>query len=620
MPSSVPTLSSAQARAVLAITGAALFMIVLDNLIVVSTLPAIQRDLHVPFSSLEWVVNAYILSFAVLMLTGAALGERFGRRRVFVAGLLVFSGASAAGALAPTLGVLVAARAIQGIGGAVLMPLTLTLLTAEFPPERRGAALGLWSAISGVGVALGPIAGGLLTAGLSWHWIFWVNVPVGLAAAAFAPRVLHESRGEREPIDFGGMALASAGLFAIVWATVRGNSAGWGAPVTLGAYAAGASLLVAFIAWESRSSHPMLPLRLFESSAFSLANACGFLFQFAMFAAFLILVQFLADARHAGTIATGVDTLPWTVMPLLVSAPSGRLGQRIGTQPLMISGLALVTGGIAGIALTLTPTTGALALAPWMVTIGAGIGLFIPNLAALTMRSVAPADIGRASASLNTARQLGAVFGVAVAVAVFELAGSAVSPSAARNGTVAALLIAVAAAALGLALAVGAVWRARAAERVVAPAPAANSNGSGALPADVRVVPVPADPVSIPAPAGSVTAIPRSVPALAALAVAPPRTGPPPAPTTTGSQTVRVRTVAALVPARSNGLAAAATGSGSAPAPEPKGLHAGAGVGGPAPAPRRLRPHGPRRPSRESACPDGASGKSASRPARSLSG
>ncbi|MEA2426761.1 MAG: hypothetical protein QOF37_389, partial [Thermoleophilaceae bacterium] len=287
-------MTARKSRAVIAITGAALFMVVLDNLIVLSTLPAIGRSLHASLPELEWVVNAYILSFAVLMLTGAALGERFGRRRVFVGGLVLFSAASAAAALAPDGGLLIAARLVQGAGGAVLMPLTLTLLSAAFTAERRAAALGTWSAISGLGVALGPIAGGLLTAGLSWHWIFWINVPIGIAAAVLAPRVLEESFGRRERIDVGGLALASGALLAIVWTTVRGNSVGWGAPLTLFGYAAGATLAVGFVRWERRRAHPMLPLRLFASSVFSTSNAAGALLHFSMFGAFFMVVQFLA--------------------------------------------------------------------------------------------------------------------------------------------------------------------------------------------------------------------------------------------------------------------------------------------------------------------------------------
>jgi EmrB/QacA subfamily drug resistance transporter len=417
-------MSPAKSRAVIAVTGAALFMVVLDNLIVLSTLPAIGRSLHASLSELEWVVNAYILSFAVLMLTGAALGERFGRRRVFVGGLVLFSAASAAAAVAPSGGLLIAARLVQGAGGAVLMPLTLTLLSAAFPPERRAAAIGMWSAISGLGVALGPIAGGLLTAGLSWHWIFWVNVPIGIAAALLAPRVLEESFGRRERIDIGGLALASGTLLAIVWTTVRGNSVGWDAPVTLFGYAAAVALVAGFVRWERRREQPMLPLRLFGDSVFSSSNAAGALLHFSMFGAFFMLVQFLAHVRGAGPVTTGVDTLPWTLMPLVVSPLGARLSRRFAPALITATGLAMLGAGVLALAALVGPATSALSLAPALVTIGVGIGLVLPNVAALAMGSVPAADIGKASGTLATARQVGSVVGVAVIVAIFEASGS----------------------------------------------------------------------------------------------------------------------------------------------------------------------------------------------------
>src|SRR4051812_48041434 len=329
-------------RLTIAVTGAALFMVVLDNLIVASTLPSIQRSLGSSLGSLEWVLNAYILAFAVLMLTAAALGDRLGRRRVFFAGVVVFSVASAAGALAPSVGVLVAARAVQGIGGAVIMPLTLTLLGAAFPPDRRAAAVGTWSAISAIGVALGPIAGGILTTALSWHWIFWVNVPVGVAVAALAPRVLDESRGPADRLDLRGLALVSGGLFLVVWGAVRANAAGWGAPQTLVALAAGALLLGVFLAWERRAERPMIPLRLFSSREFSAVNAAGFLLHFAMFAAFIMVVQFLSGARGEGPVSTRVHMLFWTLMPMLVAPYGAPLGRPIPATTLIAPGLRMV--------------------------------------------------------------------------------------------------------------------------------------------------------------------------------------------------------------------------------------------------------------------------------------
>jgi EmrB/QacA subfamily drug resistance transporter len=444
-------------RAVLAVTGVALFMIVLDNLIVLSSLPAIERDLGATLEQLAWVIDAYVLSFAVLMMMGAALGERFGRRRVLVIGLLLFTGSSAAAALSTDTAMLIAARIVQGAGGAVLMPLTLTLLTTNVPTERRPAALGAWSAIAGLGVALGPIAGGLLTSALSWHWIFWVNVPVGLAAALAAPRVLEESRGERAPLDLAGLALATAGLLGLVWATVRGNAAGWDSLQTLAAYAAGVALLAGFVWREATAAHPLLPLGLFRSRAFSLANAVGFFLHFAMFGTFFLVIQFLAEVRGEGPIAAGLYTLPWTAMPLLVSPLAGRLGQRIHPAAVVAAGLTLITAGIGAIALVLAPDAPALELAPGLFSIGVGIGLVLPNLISLALSAVSPADVGRASATLSTARQLGSVFGIAVPVAILQLSGDIV------DGSRAALLSTSLAAAGAVLLALAAVPRVRAA-------------------------------------------------------------------------------------------------------------------------------------------------------------
>ncbi|HEX8104066.1 MAG TPA: DHA2 family efflux MFS transporter permease subunit [Solirubrobacteraceae bacterium] len=438
-----------KSRAVLAVTGAALFMITLDNLIVISALPAIGRGLTASLTELEWVVNAYVLAFAVLILTGAAIGERFGRRRVFVAGLAVFVLGSAAGGLAGTAGSLVAARAVQGVGAALLMPLTLTLLIAAFPLERRARALGVWSAISGLGVALGPVGGGLLTTGLSWHWIFWVNVPVGGAAMLAAPRVLDDGRGRREPLDLVGLGLASAGLLAVVWSTTRGNVVGWTAPVTVAGYLAGAGLLTAFVRWERRAGHPMLPLRLFEARAFSTANAAGFLLHFAMFGAFFATIEFLTHVRAEGPIGAGLWTLPWTVMPLLVSARAGRLGQRRSPAAVAAGGLGLIAAGALALAAAIGPSTAPAALAPGLLAVGVGVGLVLPNVAALAMGSVPAPDVGKASGTLNTARQLGAVFGLAVAVAVVETAGPGAGPLSEQ--------LRVAAAAAGFAALVGGV-------------------------------------------------------------------------------------------------------------------------------------------------------------------
>ena len=439
-------------RRTIAVTGAALFMVVLDNLIVASTLPAIQRSLGGSIDSLEWVLDAYILAFGVLMISAAALGERYGRRKLFVIGVALFTVSSAAGALAPNVETLIAARAVEGIGGAIVTPLTLTLLTSAFPATRRAAALGAWSSIAGVGVAAGPIAGGALTSALSWHWIFWVNVPLGIAIVALAPRLIAESRGRRERVDIGGLALASTGIFAVVLATVRANAAGWTSLETLGAYAAGIALLAAFVNWEARTEHAMVPLRLFRARAFSSANAANFLLAFAMFSGFVMVVQFFAGVRGEAPVEVGVHSLFWTAMPMLVSPYGARLGRARGAAGVATLGMGVITIGMLALALAINPDASLLELAPPLVAIGTGIGLVLPNVVASALAAVPDQDVGKASAVLNTARQVGAVVGVAVGVAVFQAAGGS-GPVQMADGIRTALLVSAGSTALGVLIA-----------------------------------------------------------------------------------------------------------------------------------------------------------------------
>jgi EmrB/QacA subfamily drug resistance transporter len=444
-------------RRTIAITGAALFMVVLDNLIVASTLPAIEKSLGGSLDSLEWVLDAYILAFGVLMLTAAALGERYGRRKLFVIGVTLFTVSSAAGALAPNVETLIAARAIEGIGGAIVTPLTLTLLTAAFPAERRSTALGAWSSIAGIGVAAGPIAGGLLTEALSWHWIFWVNVPIGIAVAVLAPRLLAESRGRHESLDLGGLTLASTGLFAVIFATVRANGEGWTSVTTLSTYATGLVLLAAFIRWEAGSAHPMVPLRLFSSREFSGANITNFLLAVAMFSGFVMVVQFFASVRGEGPVEVGVHSLFWTAGPMIVSPWGARFGRAKGMVPVATLGMALLGIGMLSLALVIEPTADVWTLAPALVAIGTGIGLVLPNIVGAALKAVPEADVGKASGVLNTARQVGAVVGVAVGVAVFQGAGGP-GAHAMVDGIRTTLLVSAASAGIG-ALAIGSTRR-----------------------------------------------------------------------------------------------------------------------------------------------------------------
>src|SRR6476660_8469865 len=261
------------------ITSVALFMVTLDNLVVTTALPVIRKDLHASLSQLEWTVNAYTLTFAVLLLTGAALGDRFGRRLMFSVGLGIFTISSAAAALAGSMLALDLARAAQGVGGAIVTPLTLTILSAAVPPERRGLALGAWGGITGLAVAFGPLVGGAVVSGISWQWIFWLNVPIGLVLVPLVLFRLDESRGPWDRPDLPGLGLAGVGLLGIVWGLVRGNSIGWSSPEIVGALVGGAVLVACFVWWELRTAHPMLPMRFFRNRTFALANVSS-LFMF----------------------------------------------------------------------------------------------------------------------------------------------------------------------------------------------------------------------------------------------------------------------------------------------------------------------------------------------------
>src|SRR2546429_1459469 len=322
-----------------AITSTALFMVTLDNLVVTTALPVIRKDLHAGISGLEWTVNAYTLVFAVLLLTGAALGDRFGRRLVFSIGIGIFTLASAAAALAPSIGALDAARAIQGLGGAIVMPLTLTILSAAVPPERRGLALGAWGGISGLAVAFGPLVGGAVVSGISWHWIFWLNVPIGVVLIPLVLARLDESHGPAGKLDLPGVALASGGLFGIVWGLVRGTSQGWTSPEIVGALTVGAVVLALFVLWELRAEAPMLPMRFFRNRVFALANVASLLMFFGMFGSIFLLSQFFQVVQGYSPLGSGLRILPWTVMPMFVAPIAGALSDRVGGGRLMGTGL-----------------------------------------------------------------------------------------------------------------------------------------------------------------------------------------------------------------------------------------------------------------------------------------
>ncbi len=350
-----------------AIMTIALFMVSLDNLVVTIALPAIRQDLNASLSDLEWTVNAYTLTFAALLLMGAALGDRFGRKRLFIVGVGLFTLGSAFAALAPSAGTLIAARAFQGIGGAITMPLTLTILSGAVPAERRPLALGAWGGIGGLAIAVGPVVGGAITQGISWHWIFWVNVPIGIVTMILAARRLTESYGPDRSLDLGGVALASIGLVGIVWGVTHGNGRGWTDVEVLGAIAIGLAFLVAFLAWEARTREPMLPLHLLRRRTSVTANGVSFVMSFGMFGSIFLLSQFFQFCQGLSPLDSGLRILPWTATPIIVAPIAGWASGRIGGRPLLAAGLALQAIGLAWVAAITSPTVAYASLVPAFV-------------------------------------------------------------------------------------------------------------------------------------------------------------------------------------------------------------------------------------------------------------
>jgi EmrB/QacA subfamily drug resistance transporter len=388
------------------------------------------------------VVNAYTLAFAVLLLTGAALGDRFGRRRVFAAGLVVFALASAGCALAPSIEWLIFFRGLQGLGAAPVLPLSLTLLADAFPPGRRGFAIGIWSGISGLAVAAGPVIGGAIVDGISWHWIFWINVPIGIIGAALTMWKLRESHGPDTGLDLAGMALAGIGVFGLVYGIVRGNEAGWGSVEILGSLIGGAVFLLLFVWWESRAAHPMLPLAFFRNRGLNVANAASVCLYFGLFGAVFFLAQFLQTVQGDSPFEAGLKVLPWTIMPMFIAPVAGLMSDRIGARPFMVAGLAIMSGAFLWMGLTINPTISYLGLFGGFLLAGFGMSLVFAPVANLLVQSVQQVEIGRASGTNNTVREIGGALGIAVMTAIFTGTGSYASGQAYVDGLNPAVLVA----------------------------------------------------------------------------------------------------------------------------------------------------------------------------------
>jgi EmrB/QacA subfamily drug resistance transporter len=433
----------------LAIVSIGLFMVVLDNLVVSVALPSIHRQLGASIQSLEWTVNAYVLSYAVLLLTGAALGDRIGRKRMFIAGIVLFTAASAAAALAPSMGLLIAARAIQGIGGAIVTPLTLTLLANAFPADRRGVAIGVWSGISGIAVALGPLVGGAVIQASSWHWIFWINVPIGLVLAPLAARRLSESYGPKRGLDLPGLGFASGGLFGLVFGLIRAQTIGWTAVEVVLSLSVGAILLVAFVINELRTDHPMLPMEFFARRSFAITNVVSLSMYFGMFGSIFFMSQYLQNVLGNSPLQAGVKLLVWTGATMLVSPAAGYFSERYGSRPFMVAGLTLQAIALGWLASLAKVDQSYVSMVVPFVFGGAGMAMVFAPSANAVLASVRTDQTGQASGATNAIRELGGVLGIAVLSTVFTSHGSYASPQDYINGLVPAMWVGTAVLAAG---------------------------------------------------------------------------------------------------------------------------------------------------------------------------
>ncbi len=419
---------------VLGLTSTGYFMVILDSVVVITALPRMQHDLHVSLASLQWTLNAYGIAFAAGIITAAALGDRLGRRKVFIGGLALFTFASVACALAPNASALIAARTVQGLGGAVVLPLSLTILTTAFPAQRRGMIVGIYGGLAGLAVAMGPIVGGAVTQGIDWHWIFWINVPIGVIAMLLGLRLLPESYGAPERLDLVGAGLVTAGIVSVVWALSRANDAGWSSTEVVGTLAAGVVLLVAFVRWESSVSEPMVPLRLFTVRDFAIGNLTTFFMSGAIFAAGLLVTEEFQLARHYSPVGAGARLLPFFATPMLISPIAGALSDRIGRRPIMVVGLSMLTAGFVWVAWHGALATSWVELVIALLIAGVGISMALPTVPTAVLSAVAPQEMGKASGINYMAQRFGAVFAIAIGSAVFSANGHLGSPAGVTAG------------------------------------------------------------------------------------------------------------------------------------------------------------------------------------------
>ena len=406
-----------------------MFMASLDNLVVTNALPVIGADLHASIEQLTWTVNAYTLTFASCILMSSALADRFGRRRIFLSGIFIFTAASAWCGVSSDINTLIIARAIQGFGASAIVPLSLALISTSVPERMRAAAIGIWGGVSGLGIAVGPLIGGAVVEGMNWHSIFWLNVPISVICMALIWYTIDESYGRPQPLDFLGLILAGVGLFGLTYSIVRGNDAGWTSAEVLTGLIGGVALIVIFIWWESRAAAPLLPLRLFSNRSFSMANIVGFLFFFGIFGAIFILIQFLQVVQGANPLEAGLMTMPWTLAPFVVSPLTGLLTSRVGTRPVIVVGMALMSIGLLWSGIILDPSVEYIHFVPPFMAAGVGMSLVFAPIAAATLQGMAPEDRATASGTNMTVRQVGVALGVATLTAIFTALNGVLSPT-----------------------------------------------------------------------------------------------------------------------------------------------------------------------------------------------
>lgn len=414
----------------LAIVAASLpmFMATLDNLVMTNALPSIRLDLGATVEELQWFVNAFTLSFASFILMAAALGDRFGRRTVFVIGIVVFTLASVLSALSYEPWMLIVSRALQGLGAAAVMPLSLTLLAGSVEAKFRPLAIGIWGGITGLGVATGPLVGGAVVEGWSWEAIFWINVPVGIIALPLALFALPNTYGEKLRADVVGVLLAGLGVLGLVYGIVSGNDKGWDSLEVTASLVAGALLIATFIVWESRVSAPLLPLRLFRDRSFSIANVIGLTFSFGVFGSIFILIQFLQVVQGYSPLGAGVATMPWTMAPMIVAPLAGLIAPRVGTRLLIIIGLSLQSFGVLWLAAFMSADVAYTVMLPAFIAAGIGMGLVFAPISTAVLATMRGDDHAKASGTNSTVREVGVALGIAVLTAVFVGAGGALTP------------------------------------------------------------------------------------------------------------------------------------------------------------------------------------------------